>query len=318
MAMLCGALASRRVQVALTAAAAVAIWLLWRTMSIVDYEDVVFANFLTDYRRYRSLPSGKKLVWNDEVRPAWWKWPPRGSSVVFSGAPVACERHSLSCIYVSIAAMSLFLRGPSFDAVSALTRRRTAQDIAAWKRRPVALCQLYGRQRPHRVRAWQGLAKLVRPSATLNGTERNSVQIFTEATTLLSQCRFALAMEGHNSTQFVTEKVVNAFLAGAVPVYWGSPAVTTLFNRHALVNFDEYADVHSLGRAIVALDRHPTAVLSEPAATPQNLRALLWWRYNGSTMGGARTAGLRLPSSTKHARVNEQRKNKTIAHSARE
>ena len=34
---------------------------------------------------------------------------------------------------------------------------------------------------------------------------------------------------------YVTEKIVNAFLAGSIPIYWGSRAVLEIFNPESFI-----------------------------------------------------------------------------------
>lgn len=55
---------------------------------------------------------------------------------------------------------------------------------------------------------------------------------------LFAKYRFAIAMENTNTPHYVTEKIVNAFLAGAVPIYYGPDDVFEIFNRHAFVFYD--------------------------------------------------------------------------------
>ena len=54
----------------------------------------------------------------------------------------------------------------------------------------------------------------------------------------LSGFRFALTMDSRKSTGYVTEKIVNGFLSGAIPIYWGTEEGFRLFNRDAFVYYD--------------------------------------------------------------------------------
>jgi len=45
-------------------------------------------------------------------------------------------------------------------------------------------------------------------------------------------------MENTNSKGYITEKIINAFAAGAVPIYYGTPEVFDLFNRNAFIYYD--------------------------------------------------------------------------------
>ena len=50
--------------------------------------------------------------------------------------------------------------------------------------------------------------------------------------------RFVLCMENRNATGYITEKILNAFLSGSVPVYYGTREVFDLFNRKAFIFYD--------------------------------------------------------------------------------
>ncbi len=59
----------------------------------------------------------------------------------------------------------------------------------------------------------------------------DNVQVF-------SRYRYALVMENSDSPGYVSEKILHAFLAGAVPIYYGSSYVFNIFNSKAFVFFD--------------------------------------------------------------------------------
>jgi Glycosyltransferase family 10 (fucosyltransferase) C-term len=50
--------------------------------------------------------------------------------------------------------------------------------------------------------------------------------------------RFALVMENDAAGGYVTEKIINAFVAGAIPVYFGTREIFDLFNPRAFVFYD--------------------------------------------------------------------------------
>lgn len=50
--------------------------------------------------------------------------------------------------------------------------------------------------------------------------------------------RFSLCMENKNALGYITEKILMAFLAGTVPVYYGTEEVFDIFNRKAFVYYD--------------------------------------------------------------------------------
>lgn len=83
-----------------------------------------------------------------------------------------------------------------------------------------------------------------------------------EAVELLKPYRFSLAFENKLVPGYVTEKIVNAFLADSIPIYWGSKAVLDMFNPDAFIYATDLqanpAGSHSdfsPGDPLVGLDR---------------------------------------------------------------
>lgn len=58
-----------------------------------------------------------------------------------------------------------------------------------------------------------------------------------------SNCKFVIAMENSIGDGYVTEKIVNAFYSGAIPIYWGSPNINELFNKKAFININNFNDI---------------------------------------------------------------------------
>lgn len=74
---------------------------------------------------------------------------------------------------------------------------------------------------------------------------------------IMSDCKILLAVENTvDVAGYVTEKLVNAFLAGAVPVYWGdSAAAARWFNPAAYIDVAKYDSVEDAVADIAALAR---------------------------------------------------------------
>ena len=49
---------------------------------------------------------------------------------------------------------------------------------------------------------------------------------------------FGICMENKNTPGYITEKILMAFLAGTVPVYYGTKEVFDIFNRKAFIYYD--------------------------------------------------------------------------------
>lgn len=55
--------------------------------------------------------------------------------------------------------------------------------------------------------------------------------------------KFSLAVENTSYRGYTTEKLVEAFAAGGIPIYWGDPDVTKEFNPKAFVNLMDYSSI---------------------------------------------------------------------------
>lgn len=55
-----------------------------------------------------------------------------------------------------------------------------------------------------------------------------------------SKCKFILAMENCKKDGYVTEKIINAYYSGAIPIYWGSQNINELFNKDAFINVNDF------------------------------------------------------------------------------
>ena len=75
---------------------------------------------------------------------------------------------------------------------------------------------------------------------------------------VLSQYKFVLCFESAIEGIYMTEKIIQVFLAGVIPIYFGTSFHTTLFNRSAYVYLEKDATVEyvNLVRRIVYLDKH--------------------------------------------------------------
>ncbi len=61
---------------------------------------------------------------------------------------------------------------------------------------------------------------------------------WTEAHKLYKKYKFGLAMENTNQRGYISEKILNAFMGGTVPIYYGTEDVFEVFNRAAFIYFD--------------------------------------------------------------------------------
>lgn len=83
----------------------------------------------------------------------------------------------------------------------------------------------------------------------------------------MSQFRFGLAFENSSHPGYATEKLLQTFQAGTVPIYWGDPLISRDFNPRAFVSAHDFPSEDALVRHVVELDDDPdayAAVLAEP------------------------------------------------------
>ncbi|RMB57444.1 hypothetical protein EAX61_11905 [Dokdonia sinensis] len=66
--------------------------------------------------------------------------------------------------------------------------------------------------------------------------------------------KFVFAFENEKEEGYCTEKITDAFLSNAIPIYYGDPKVKEVFNEHRFINYDDYSDTESLIHHIMELD----------------------------------------------------------------
>lgn len=69
------------------------------------------------------------------------------------------------------------------------------------------------------------------------------------------KCKFTLCFESTAHNGFITEKITDAFYSDTIPVYYGSPNVTDIFNKDAFINCSDYASFDAVIEKIKELDQ---------------------------------------------------------------
>jgi len=69
----------------------------------------------------------------------------------------------------------------------------------------------------------------------------------------LKPFRYTLAIENCRQDFYFSEKLMDCFLSGTVPIYWGCPSIPVLFDAGGIIAFEKLKDLHrivpSLGEA---------------------------------------------------------------------
>ncbi len=68
---------------------------------------------------------------------------------------------------------------------------------------------------------------------------------------------FSMAYENESSPGYQTEKIIDAFVSGSIPIYWGNPLVTKEFNPASFVNAHDFRRRSDLVKHLVQLADDP-------------------------------------------------------------
>ena len=80
--------------------------------------------------------------------------------------------------------------------------------------------------------------------------------------------KFSIAFENSSTPGYTTEKLMQAFGAGTVPIYFGNPHISEEFNTKAFINVHDYQTFEDVVEAVKRVDNDDElylSMLSEPA-----------------------------------------------------
>ena len=91
---------------------------------------------------------------------------------------------------------------------------------------------------------------------------------YHDLTPIYAQFNFGLTMENHDRPGYITEKIMNAFEGGAIPIYWGDAQLAKKwFNPKAFIAISDYPSFKAAADAIFDLSQNPEK-LSEMLRAP--------------------------------------------------
>lgn len=76
-----------------------------------------------------------------------------------------------------------------------------------------------------------------------------------------SRHKFTLALENSRMPGYMTEKLIEAYAACTVPVYWGDPTVELVFNRDSFINANNFASWEELLQEVKRIDQDDDAYM---------------------------------------------------------
>lgn len=94
-----------------------------------------------------------------------------------------------------------------------------------------------------------------------------------------SKHKFSLCSENSSHPGYITEKLVEAFAAGTVPIYWGAPDAVEIFNPKAMVFANAYSSAEEVARRVQEIDENDELYLSmlkEPAMLIEDYAEQKW------------------------------------------
>lgn len=66
--------------------------------------------------------------------------------------------------------------------------------------------------------------------------------------------KFTMTFENSGERGYTTEKIIEAFASGTVPIYWGNPDIAKEFNPDAFVNCHDYDSFENVVKAVKEID----------------------------------------------------------------
>jgi hypothetical protein len=84
--------------------------------------------------------------------------------------------------------------------------------------------------------------------------------------------KFSIVCENSASPGYTTEKIVQAYAANCIPIYWGDPDISKVFNTRSFINVADFASVDAVVDYVKQLDSDDNlyaAMQKEPALVSQ-------------------------------------------------
>jgi hypothetical protein len=79
----------------------------------------------------------------------------------------------------------------------------------------------------------------------------------------LKNFKFSIVVENSKESMYFTEKIIDCFATGVIPIYWGAPIVSDIFNKNGILRFDnleELKDIYDCRYLSTVYDQKKDAV----------------------------------------------------------
>lgn len=68
------------------------------------------------------------------------------------------------------------------------------------------------------------------------------------------QYKFIIACENQSYPEYNTEKLLEAFASGGIPIYWGDPEIDKIYNKEAFINCRDFKSLDEVKEKVIELD----------------------------------------------------------------
>lgn len=112
--------------------------------------------------------------------------------------------------------------------------------------------------REHFFNALATYKKVDSPGKFLNNNEElsnNSDWAYSKLD-FMKKYKFSIVFENSSISGYTTEKLMHAFLAKTIPIYWGNPDVYKDFNTNSFINFHDYNSIDSVVKKVIEIDNN--------------------------------------------------------------
>lgn len=69
--------------------------------------------------------------------------------------------------------------------------------------------------------------------------------------------KFTIAFENDSAMDYTTEKIIDAFSAKTIPIYWGNPNIAKEFNPKSFINCHDYNSLDEVVEKVKEIDNNP-------------------------------------------------------------
>lgn len=71
-----------------------------------------------------------------------------------------------------------------------------------------------------------------------------------------SKHKFSICFENTSHSGYSTEKLVQAFAAQTIPIYWGDPDITRVFNPNSFINIHDFYSLEDAIKRVIEIDQN--------------------------------------------------------------